>query len=47
MTHAALPSFARRSRIVLAATVLLALLVTVIEVPRATPAIAPAPFAIA
>jgi hypothetical protein len=47
MTHAALPSFARRSRFVLAATVLLALLVTVIEVPHAMPAIVPTPAAIA
>ena len=47
MTQAALPSFARRSRIVLAATVLLALLVTVIEVPRSVPVIAPSPASIA
>ncbi|MBA2932531.1 hypothetical protein HZF05_00350 [Sphingomonas sp. CGMCC 1.13654] len=42
MTQAALPSFARRSRFAFAAAVLLALLVTVVEVPHATPVAAKA-----
>lgn len=47
MTQAALPSFARRSRFAFAAAVLLALLVTVVEVPRATPVAAPTPALVA
>ena len=42
MTQAAIPSFARRSRLMAAATVLLALLVTVVEVPHGMAAAAPA-----
>lgn len=47
MTQAAVPSFARRSRVAFAAAVLLALLVTVVEVPRAAPVAASAPALIA
>jgi hypothetical protein len=47
MTQAALPSIVRRSRFALAAAVLLALLVTVIEVPRAASVTVSAPVSIA
>jgi hypothetical protein len=47
MTQAAVPSFARRSRFAFAAAVLLALLVTVVEVPRTAPVAASAPALIA
>ena len=47
MTQAAVPSFARRSRFAFAAAVLLALLVTVVEVPHAAPVSAQAPALIA
>ena len=47
MTQAAIPSFARRSRFALAAAVLLALLVTVVEVPHAQPVTASAPALVA
>jgi hypothetical protein len=43
MTQAVLPSFARRSRVTFAAAVLLALLVTVVEVPHMAPVAAAAP----
>jgi hypothetical protein len=47
MTQAAIPSFARRSRVVFAAAVLLALLVTVVEVPHAAPVAVQAPVLVA
>jgi hypothetical protein len=47
MTQSAVPSFARHSRFAFAAAVLLALLVTVVEVPRTAPIAADAPTAIA
>ena len=47
MTQAAVPSFARHSRFAFAAAVLLALLVTVVEVPHAAPVAAKAPALIA
>jgi hypothetical protein len=47
MTQAAIPSFARRSRFAFAAAVLLALLVTVVEVPHAAPVATSAPALIA
>jgi hypothetical protein len=47
MTQAAIPSIVRRSRFAFAAAVLLALLVTVVEVPQVAPIAAPAPAALA
>lgn len=47
MTQAAVPSFARRSRFAFAAAVLLALLVSVVEVPHTAPVAAKAPALIA
>ena len=47
MTQAAIPSIVRRSRFAFAAAVLLALLVTVVEVPQAAPVTASAPASIA
>ena len=47
MTQAAVPSFARRSRFAFVAAVLVALLVTVVEVPHAAPVAAQAPALVA
>ena len=47
MTQAALPSIVRRSRFAFAAAILVVLLVTVVEVPQATPVTASAPAIIA
>jgi hypothetical protein len=47
MTQAAIPTLVRRSRFASAAAVLLALLVTVVEVPHAVPTTRETPAAIA
>jgi hypothetical protein len=47
MTQTAVPGLVRRSRFACAAAVLLALLVTVVEVPRAAPTASEVPAAIA
>jgi hypothetical protein len=47
MTQATVPSFARHSRVAFAAAVLIALLVTVVEVPHAAPVAVQAPALVA